>query len=491
MPDIRYVCLSDMHLGEEYSLLTNLKIASTEPDPTAPSPVMEQLVECLRELISKNEDQNKKPTLILNGDILEMALTTDNQAAMCFDRFVELIMPLGNELFEKIIFIPGNHDHHLWESARETQYVNYISGIPPGQIFDPPWHATNIFIENTPDTVTAYFLTKLIQRYPHLSKTIITTAYPNFGLLGQSGEKCILFHHGHFVESIYQLMSTLKTLIFPDRQMPKHVWDIEAENFAWIDFFWSTMGRSGEVGQDIEIIYKKMQDTEEFKKLLSNTVDGIARKYGLPGWNWRWLDAKVLKGILNVAVDRISKIERMQTARILSKDAEKGLWDYMNGPLREQIKNELKERMNIDSMPIDVIFVFGHTHKPFELDMNFKEYSNWINVYNTGGWVVETVDPQPLHGGAVVLIDENLDAASLRMYNESDDANKYLVSVREAIREKDNPFYARIAGLVIPTASPWKNFSDAVARAVSVRAQNLKAKIMLNLGDDGKTVKRL
>ena len=32
MAAIRYVCLSDMHLGEEDSLLTNLLPASTETD---------------------------------------------------------------------------------------------------------------------------------------------------------------------------------------------------------------------------------------------------------------------------------------------------------------------------------------------------------------------------------------------------------------------------------------------------------------------------
>jgi hypothetical protein len=69
MPDIRYVCLSDTHFGEEDSLLTNLKTASTDTDPSQPSPVLIHLVNCLKELISQNED-NTKPTLILNGDIL-------------------------------------------------------------------------------------------------------------------------------------------------------------------------------------------------------------------------------------------------------------------------------------------------------------------------------------------------------------------------------------------------------------------------------------
>ena len=102
MPDIRYVCLSDMHLGEEDSLLTNLKTASSEIDFAKPSPVLEQLVACLRKLIEQNE-KPEKPALVLNGDILELALAETNEAAMVFERFIELIMPPGKELFQKII----------------------------------------------------------------------------------------------------------------------------------------------------------------------------------------------------------------------------------------------------------------------------------------------------------------------------------------------------------------------------------------------------
>lgn len=81
MPDIRYVCFSDMHFGADNSLLTNLRPGSTDTDPTKPSPVPTQLVAGVRDLIARNE-QRTKPTLILNGDIVELALTTDNIAAM-------------------------------------------------------------------------------------------------------------------------------------------------------------------------------------------------------------------------------------------------------------------------------------------------------------------------------------------------------------------------------------------------------------------------
>lgn len=473
MPEIRYISLSDMHLGDEDSLLTNLQTASSEPDPFQPSPVMIQLVECIKVLIGKNKE---KPSLILNGDILELALATDDMAAMVFERFIELIMPPGGELFENIVYIPGNHDHHLWESARETQYVNFIATIDPGKKLDIPWHTTNIFLEQQPYQVPLFFPTRLVQRYPHLRKFIITALYPNFGLLSQDRSKCVIFSHGHFIEPLYLLMSNIMSMIFPEQEIPELIWNIEAANFAWIDFFWSTMGRSGEAGKDVEIIYEKMQDKEQFKKLLYNLADGLAKNYDLPGWGDK-MEASILKAVFGLAVEAAICTERTQTDRLLSSDAEKGLWWYMNGPLRKQIDNEC-EKKNL-GVPKDITFVFGHTHKPFSEDMNFKEYQGWVNVYNTGGWVVETVDPQPLHGGAMVVVDENLDAVAVRMYNETADPAGYSVRVEEATHsgEKRSDLFTHVAGLVNPAAGKWKSFSDASARAVRVRAQNLRTRI--------------
>jgi hypothetical protein len=457
MSNIRYVCLSDMHLGEEDSLLTNLKTSSTETDPTSPSPVMEQLVECLRHLITDNENDGK-PTLILCGDILEMALTTTNEAAMVFERFIELIMSEGKELFGGIIYVPGNHCHHLWESARETQYVNYVvKEVKPKDELPIPWHTTNMYVEEEADRVPSYFLTKLVQRHTHLKDFRITVAYPNFGLFKQNDKRSVIFHHGHYIESLYYLMSTLRTLIFSNRKKPEHVWDIEAENFAWIDFFWSAMGRSGEVGQDVELIYEKMQDKEQFKKLLHNLADNLAEKYDLPGWG-DLMEAKILKWIINAAVDKVMGSERVQTDKDLSDKAEKGLRTYVSGPLRKQI---LTERKKEENMPSSVTFIFGHTHKPLQRDMNFRG------------------DPQPLHGGAVALVDENLNTTSIRVYNESSDPEGYSVKVEEASHtsEKPNLFHERIKKLVESSEKRWKGLSNTIARTVYIREQHLRARI--------------
>jgi hypothetical protein len=471
MPDIRYVCLSDMHLGSDSSVLTSIQANSIDIDPMSPSPVLSQLVVCLRELIAQNESK-EKPTLILNGDILEMALAETNEAAMVFERFIELIFPRdGEALFDKnILYIPGNHDHHIWENARETQYVTFIDGIPAGSHLDIPWHTTKMF---SPDLVRGYFLTDLIQRYPHLKDAVISIVYPNYALVNSDGQKCVIFNHGHYVESLYLLMSTLNTMILPNRKEPGVVWDLEAENFAWIVFFWSTIGRSGGVGQDIGLIYDKLRDEKQIGRLVANFSTSLVEKYDHLRWAAR-IESRRLQEVLDFILRRRATLERHKPGQVLSPDAQHGLQSYIEVLLLEQIRIE-----NRQNLPADITFVFSHTHKPFSQNMTFAGYPSWIKVYNSGGWVVDTVEPEPIFGAAVILIDEALQATSLRLYNQAASAGEYAVRVEESTQPgaTSSAFYDRINALIKPSSDPWKTFSERVAEAVSLRERVLQTKI--------------
>jgi UDP-2,3-diacylglucosamine pyrophosphatase LpxH len=475
MPDIRYVCLSDMHLGADNSVLTAIKPNSIETDTSQPSAVLHQLVVCLRELIAQNES-TQKPTLVLNGDILEMALSDTNRAAMVFERFIELIFPQeGEALFNKnILYIPGNHDHHIWESARETQYVSFIARIRPGAELPAPWHTTKML---APDLVREYFLTNLLQRYSHLQDATVNVVYPNYALVNNDGQKCIIFSHGHYIESIYSLMSTLNTMVFPHRNRPEVVWELEAENFAWIDFFWSTMGRSGDVGQDIGVFYAKLQDRQQVEKLIANFVTSWLKQSHQPEWI-QGIEAKGLEWLLDFVYSRISPLEKQRTSQILSPDAQRGLQWYLEGPLLEQARRENKQ-----SIPADTTLLFGHTHKPFQQEMNFAGYPAPLKVYNSGGWVVDTVERSPIHGAAVILIDETLQAVTLRMYNQATHVEEYAVHVEEATHPgtMSSAFYDRITALVNHASDPWKAFSEAAAEAVRLHAQVLQSKIDLQV----------
>jgi hypothetical protein len=483
MSKIRYISLSDLHLGEESSLLTNIKITkgkrnSNAADPSKPSPVMEQLTACLRTLVENFNKGEDKPTLILNGDALDLALAKTNVASLAFLRFLDLIFPQDEQkkLFKDIVLIPGNHDHHLWVSAREEQYLRYIGGkkeLPDIERLEAPWHATGLFDGNFPSSP---LLVGLIKRYAdaksigYLKDMRVKTVYPNFGVINDQSGKCVIFHHGHYVEWVYHLLSMLADVLFPNRAKPQHVWDIEQENYAWIDFVWSMFGSSGQIGQDVENIYKKLSDMKGCERLVSDLAAALAEKHSLVGPDF--IDKKIYGYILSFLVDKVAGSEKGQIELPLSKDAEDGLREYVNGPLFRQIETERSAKGKL--MPSAMTFVFGHTHKPFQEIRNFERYPHGVSVYNTGGWVVETVAAAPVRGGAVVLVDDDLNAVSIQMYTENADPHKYRVVVADEA-QLQNPLQAAVAAFVNPNNAPWNTFSDAVAREVYVRQQDLNA----------------
>jgi hypothetical protein len=463
LANIRYVCISDMHFGAANSVLTNLGRGDDAVDPSVPSDVLIQLINCLRALIAENS-MDIKPTLILNGDIFEFALSTDNLAAMAFQRFLELAMPRAknDRLFApKIVYIPGNHDHHLWESAREIQYANFLTTIPSEQFVEEPWHTTKMI---DPTDVPSLFADAVVRRCDWLSDVSVMTVYPNLAIIGDT--KLIVFTHGHFTEEIYSLMSTLADTMFPERARPTTTHQWEAENFAWIDFFWSTMGRSGPVGPDVELIYEMMQDPNKFGGFVGETASTLMKMYGGGfGRHFGWVLAILVRSMV------AGRLERAQPKKELSDDGA-GLRRYLQVPVLGQLKEELNGR----SVSEDISVVFGHTHKPFQQMMKMENFfAPYIRVYNSGGWVVDRPRPQSLYGGAVILLDEHLDAVSLRMYNESEQSTDYSVAVGAAGPPPNSPslFFSQINSLVKPQSSPWSDFSKAVAAAVVAHTRKL------------------
>jgi hypothetical protein len=479
MSEVRYVCHSDSHLGEEDSLLPNLAVASSEVDPSEPSPVLEKLIGLLREIVASIGPKDMRPMLILNGDALELVLSPIHQAAMVFEKFVSLMLAKGERLFDRIIVIPGNHHHHLWEIARQTQYVNYIrsGNFPPGSESPHKWSVTNLFVEDEP--LSSYFPENVIRRYEHLKDEVLQIAYPNFGRVNQAKGRVVVFHHGHFVESLYHLMSKLKTLPIEGSQRPTHIWDTEGESFAWIDFFWSTMGGAGEVGEDMERIYEKLQDPDEITKDIANLILRLGNPEGASDWDGR-IKRKILEWGLSPLVRAVFLCERLSRGAVLSADAQKGLRWYLAVPLKHQITNEIERRPDVGlrSFP-EVTFVFGHTHKPFADDLDIDHYQTWVHTYNTGGWVVDTLEPEPFHGGGIVLIDESLNTVGLKLYHENDDRTPTDVQVQTALRATGGTtnFVQRVNRFVRDHGQQLTDFGEAVVECTRIRREHLRNRV--------------
>jgi hypothetical protein len=141
--------------------------------------------------------------------------------------------------------------------------------------------------------------------------------------------------------------------------------------------------------------------------------------------------------------------------------------------LAKQIQEECR-----DSTRAQTTFVFGHTHKPFSTSFQFEHFTKPVDVYNSGGWVVDTIQTESTHGGALVLADEDLNVVSVRMYNETENHHWPPVKV-ETVAGRENPLSTRLAEIVNCKQEPWVSFSRVVAENVDIYHQRFQSRLNL------------
>jgi hypothetical protein len=172
------------------------------------------------------------------------------------------------------------------------------------------------------------------------------------------------------------------------------------------------------------------------------------------------------------AVAMAAHRERLH-ADVLSPAATTGLTHYLDGPVRQQLVDEM------GGVPPRVDLVFGHTHKPFAGRRRPTGYPGPVVAHNTGGWVVDSVHPEPVKGAAVTLVDDDLHVTDLRIYRQEADPTAYRVAVmpvNDALDEP-NPLQDWLTAAVDPEAEPWAGVSRLAAETVIARQRQLENRI--------------
>ena len=112
------------------------------------------------------------------------------------------------------------------------------------------------------------------------------------------------------------------------------------------------------------------------------------------------------------------------------------------------------------------------THKPFQDQLSVPGYAHPVAVYNTGGWVMDQPTMASTQGAAAVFIDDALNLASLRLFN--DPVNGQMAPVRAAgvggFRDADNPLLARMHDVLATTTDLWGGFTNAAQAATGLHA---------------------
>jgi predicted phosphodiesterase len=469
--NLLFASLSDMHLGEEDSLLTNLALGRAEPRPGSPSPCLSALVNYLHAVKRWLNEGKPIPFLVLNGDILELALADYPTAIPTFRVFLSEIS--RRRICDRIVFIPGNHDHALWSLIRDSRFLGSLQQEEERDRKSPEVkHVTEI---STPaessllDTISSNLSLKA-------EPVPLFVANPAFRL--QSWQKQeFLFHHGHLMEHTYTMLSLLRDRIMSDlpfeelkkkplRDDLKH---LEADNWPWIDFIWSGFARAGRVGQTVEALYELMSRPEGVKKLVDRLSSLLRTELNLPGIPEAFED-DVLRFMFQKALEwgGAGSRERAEPQRSpFNEDIQAMLSRFVTHYLQAELALEgLRPAEN------RTCFVFGHTHKPF-LDTLREESFGRLSVVNSGGWIVESEEYRPIYGPGLVLGTNSGDLAMVHYRLDTEPGSE----VRES-----GSWDATLKKL-----QEHEDLERAVAEAVRVRRGYIKqrnektAKLLKNL----------
>jgi hypothetical protein len=158
--------------------------------------------------------------------------------------------------------------------------------------------------------------------------------------------------------------------------------------------------------------------------------------------------------------------ERHHPGITLSPRAEEGLTSYLGGPVAAQVAKEVGQ-------PKETTFVFGHTHKPFSDTRTVAPFSAPVGVINTGGWVVDSPEVNPLKGAALIVVDDDLHVAAVRCYSEGPDLSSYRVQIEDLGSGEPNPLVAELRQSVDPDTEPWATLAQAVQTTVVERGRQL------------------
>lgn len=457
--ELTHIVLSDLHIGEEDSVLTPKIVKGNTFHELYPQ--WKPLADLFETLICRNRSQ---PTLVLLGDVIEFALSDPLESQRIFFEFLRYLKKVRG-LFENIIYLPGNHDHHVWNMARQVQYVSYLNRKGPVILEEEPWNRTRALITKDYHYVTPSFWQNLLDEQIPLK-----ILYPNFLIFDKDTKYLIAFSHGHFLEPIYILLSRLKELIF-DIKIPDNIDQLEKENAPWIEFLFSSFGFTGDVGKGAERFYELLQSQKSAETLLSGLtnriIDELSDRIRLVKIFCRPL-LLVLKYLFR---SKYIKFERKDTSNIVSDRLLSGIEWYITGPLLNQFiedQNSAGERVHIFKK---LTFVFGHTHKPFFKNKGFK--STNTDIFNIGSFVVDQYDPNPIYGTGIGLVNKSCELAmivSKNIWNLSDYKENFSIVGNESLKKE----FVRI----IASETSFKEFVIWLSKEKMQRAENLKERIL-------------
>lgn len=324
MKKLKALALSDLHLGEPETLLYDNQYDIID------TTILK--IEELSHAAENSRFESGIEELILIGDIVDLSEAPDKEAYQNTRNLLTHLLCKVN--VEKVVYIPGNHDHHLWVKVLCKDYYKTQNNCKP-EIPELPLcvEDPSAFIDNC-----------LPSQHPP-----VEVWYPYYAL--DIKNQYFLFDHGHLFSK------TLKKLSRP-----------------------CTINR-------ILRLFGKAREARTLKELEEMT-------YCFMEWVWHPKETRLLdvrEKIYDWLRRASLRVKHKSTRRTTFEQDSRPIYD---DDLLDQIKWYLLDICKIEGPAFskkDFHLVFGHTHiggTVLKADRKFRMKGPFISVWNTGGWLV-------------------------------------------------------------------------------------------------------
>lgn len=216
MKRLKAVALSDLHLGEPEGILCHRDDFN----------VIDILANKIEDL-SKGSDgfDEGVEELILIGDIVDLSEARDKEAYE--NTRVVLHTIIEKVKLDKIVYIPGNHDHHLWVELLEKEEGKKFDKCSPKTRKDKSLQKKDLF------------LSRCLPEWPQEKLEIW---YPIYRI--ESDNSFFLFDHGHLFSKTLENMT--------DGEEAEDIDDLEERTYKFMELIWyETKSKPREVLYDL------------------------------------------------------------------------------------------------------------------------------------------------------------------------------------------------------------------------------------------------
>lgn len=373
--------ISDVHLGDEHCKI--IKAGNTTVSYDA-----------FKTAIFKFTKKKELDYLVLNGDIIDFSINSFEESCKIARPFFQAIKKDG--LAKEIIYIPGNHDKHVWDAVEwETNIIRRLNKHKDPRAFRRTQPGLIDYTNNLPLNLTGVSRVANTQHYGTLflegffeenNTLTINVVYPNLYI--KTNKDVYLITHGHMLELAWVLLSEILSGE-PELTGQLGIKELEEYNIPLTSMICTGVGQGGKVSKLFYTIQKeaKRGKTERLKKLLDNIIPNLDKLIELP-WYAELLDDVLLKAIrmsaLYIAGD-------MSDSRYDEKFLE-------NDSVRKRfLRFHAASSSQAGELGIETPnkIIFGHTHEPLSCENPMKiENLSFIKdgeayLYNTGGWLDE------------------------------------------------------------------------------------------------------